>query len=122
MLYVRYMNYIVHRDDGSQSPQYCNDGLQNIIDQCISGGNYWGGEWSLNGFKYSISNSIYDQTPNNPLAPGDAGGPPPSSPSPSPSPTTAASPSDATVITETVDGSEVAVTVCTIRTIWRKVS
>lgn len=57
------MNYIVHRDDASQSLQYCNDGLQNIIDQCISGGNYWGGEWSLNGFKYSISNSIFDQTP-----------------------------------------------------------
>lgn len=110
MLYARYMNYIVHRDDASQSLQYCNDGLQNIIDQCISGGNYWGGEWSLNGFKYSISNSIFDQTPNNPLAPGDAGGPP----APLPSSTTAAPPSDATIVTETVDGSEIAVTVCII--------
>ncbi|KAL5427176.1 hypothetical protein PMIN04_001451 [Paraphaeosphaeria minitans] len=101
-----YINYIVHRDDGTQALQNCNDAFQNIIDQCISGGNYWGGEWSLNGFKYSISNSIYDQTPNNPLAPGDAGGP---LPTPSSS-EAAAPPAGATVVTETIDGNAVPVT------------
>jgi hypothetical protein len=101
------MNYIVHRDDGTQTLQNCNEALQNIIDQCITGGNYWGGEWSLNGFKYTITNSIYDQTPNNPLAPGDGGGPPETSVST----TTVAAPAGATVVTETVDGNAVPVTV-----------
>ena len=101
------MNYIVHRDDGNQALQNCNDAFQNIIDQCISGGNYWGGEWSLNGFKYSITNSIYDQTPNNPLAPGDEGGPPATTSSSE----AAAPPAGATVVTETVDGNLVPVTV-----------
>ncbi|KAK7191767.1 hypothetical protein PSPO01_02216 [Paraphaeosphaeria sporulosa] len=101
-----YMNYIVHRDDSNKPLENCNDAFQNIIDQCIYGGNYWGGEWSLNGFKYSITNSIYDQTPNNPLAPGDAGGPPATSSSSE----AAAPPAGATVVTETVDGNTVPVT------------
>jgi hypothetical protein len=103
------MNYLVHRDDGTQPLQICNEGFHNIIDLCITGGNYWGGEWSLNGFKYTITNAIYDQTPNNPLAPGDAGGPPAISLS-----TTAAAaapPAGATVVTETVDGNAIPVTV-----------
>jgi hypothetical protein len=69
------MDYTVVRSDPSLPIQYCTDAMQNIIDQCITGGNYWGGRWSLNGFSYSIYNSIYDQNPNNPLMPQDAGGP-----------------------------------------------
>jgi hypothetical protein len=61
----------------------------------------------LNGFKYTITNSIYDQTPNNPLAPGDAGGPSATSAST----TVAAPPAGATVVTETVDGNAIPVTV-----------
>jgi hypothetical protein len=101
------MHYTVHRDDANQDLKNCKEAFQNIIDQCISGGNFWGGEWSLNGFKYTISNSIYDQSPNNPLAPGDDGGPP-TTPSSS---ITAAPPAGATVVTETVGGNAVPVTV-----------
>ena len=104
------MNYIVHRDDAAQPLQYCSDAFNNILEQCITGGSYWGGVWSLNGFTYTITNSIYEQTPNNPLAPGDAGGPPPE-PTPSASPSEAAPPAGATVITETVDGVATPVTV-----------
>ena len=35
----------------------CEDAFQDIIQQCITGGNYWGGDWSLNGDIYAI----YDQ-------------------------------------------------------------
>lgn len=52
--------------------RYCKDAIENIIAQCISGGQYWGGSWSLNGETYTISNSVY---PGNPLAPTDDGGP-----------------------------------------------
>jgi hypothetical protein len=101
------MHYTVHRDDEKQDLKYCKEAFQNIIDQCITGSNYWGGEWSSEGFKYTISNSIYDQTPNNPLPPGDDGGPP----APSSSSIIAAPPAGATVVTETVKGNAVPVTV-----------
>ncbi|KAL8662636.1 MAG: hypothetical protein Q9168_008231, partial [Polycauliona sp. 1 TL-2023] len=64
--------YNATRDDPSEDLQSCQDGFKNIIDQCISNGNYWGGTWSLNGFTYAIYNSIY---PANGLAPSDEGGP-----------------------------------------------
>ncbi|RDW66956.1 hypothetical protein BP5796_09705 [Coleophoma crateriformis] len=70
-----YMDYTVTRADPTQSLQYCIDAFNDIISQCITGDNYWGGDWSLNGFSYSIYNSIYGQTPDNPLGPDDAGGP-----------------------------------------------
>ncbi|KAL9039686.1 MAG: hypothetical protein Q9214_004778 [Letrouitia sp. 1 TL-2023] len=66
------MIYNVTRTDPSQGLQNCLDGFQNIIDQCISGGNYWGGTWSLNGFTYAIYNHAY---PSNGLGPNDSGGP-----------------------------------------------
>lgn len=66
------MIYNVTRIDPSQGLQGCLDGFQNIIDQCISGGNYWGGTWSLNGFTYAIYNHAY---PSNGLGPNDSGGP-----------------------------------------------
>ncbi|KAL8800617.1 MAG: hypothetical protein Q9200_007195 [Gallowayella weberi] len=65
------MIYNVTRDDPSQDLQSCQDGFQNVIDQCISGGNYWGGKWSLNGFTYSIYNKAY---PLNGLGPNDKEG------------------------------------------------
>ena len=66
------MIYNVTRDDPSQGLQGCQDGFQNIIDQCITGDDYWGGTWSLNGFTYAIYNQAY---PSNGLGPNDAGGP-----------------------------------------------
>ncbi|KAL8798753.1 MAG: hypothetical protein Q9182_006414 [Xanthomendoza sp. 2 TL-2023] len=65
------MMYNITRDDPSQDLQSCQDGFQNVIDQCISGGNYWGGKWSLDGFIYSIYNKAY---PLNGLGPNDKGG------------------------------------------------
>ncbi|KAI4265444.1 MAG: hypothetical protein L6R38_009421, partial [Xanthoria sp. 2 TBL-2021] len=64
--------YNVTRDDPSQNLQGCQDGFQDIIGQCISNGNYWGGTWSLNGFTYAIYNKVY---PSNGLASSDKGGP-----------------------------------------------
>jgi hypothetical protein len=69
------MDYTVTRADASQPLQYCTDAFNHIISQCITGGNYWGGRWSLSGFSYSIYNSTHDQNPNNPLGPNHAGGP-----------------------------------------------
>lgn len=66
------MIYNVTRTDPNQGLQGCLDGFQNIIDQCISGDNYWGGTWSLNGFTYAIYNQAY---PSNGLGPNDSGGP-----------------------------------------------
>jgi hypothetical protein len=106
----RYMDYTVVREDASQPLQSCTDAFNDIISQCITGGNYWGGTWSLNGFSYSIYNSIYDQNPNNPLGPNDAGGPsaspanPPANGTPNsgsnPNPNPAAPVPGQTIITE----------------------
>lgn len=100
--------YKVHRNDGNREIQYCEGAFQQIIDQCIAGGDYWGGEWVYDGFNYSIWNSIYeDQTSNNPLGPADDGG----LPATASESATAALPAGATVITESVDGHPVPVTV-----------
>lgn len=66
------MIYNITRNDPGQNILGCKEGFQNIIDQCISGGNYWGGIWTLNGFTYSIYNKAY---PANGLGPNDRGGP-----------------------------------------------
>jgi hypothetical protein len=59
------------RTDNTKDLQHCKDAFKNIIEQCISNGDYWGGRWSLGGETYSISNVFL----NNPLAPMDNGGP-----------------------------------------------
>lgn len=66
------MIYKISRTDNTQDLRYCQNAFKNIIEQCISKGNYWGGTWSLNGETYSISNSAF---PGNPLSPTDDGGP-----------------------------------------------
>ncbi|TPX17800.1 uncharacterized protein E0L32_002901 [Thyridium curvatum] len=67
------MLYSVQRTDNTKPLAYCKDAFTNIIEQCITNGNYWGGVWSLNGETYNISNSAY---PSNGLGPQDDGGPP----------------------------------------------
>src|SRR4051812_37493247 len=62
------MIWTIQRIDKELPLRYCKDAMQNIMDQCITGGNYWGGSWSLNGETYTIYNSIY---PANPEFPAD---------------------------------------------------
>lgn len=60
------------RTDNTKDLNYCKDAFNNILEQCVTNGNSWGGSWSLGGETYTISNSIY---PENGLAPTDDGGP-----------------------------------------------
>lgn len=95
--------YNVTREDPSQNLQGCQDGFQNIIVQCISNGNYWGGTWSLNGFTYAIYNKVY---PSNGLASSDEGGPSSTSangPTGGPAPTTTEAGDVATTTTSNTD-------------------
>ena len=55
----------ISRSDSSISLSDCSAGFDNIVTQCISSGTYWGGDWSLNGATFSISNSVSDGS--NPL-------------------------------------------------------
>ncbi|EEY16773.1 predicted protein [Verticillium alfalfae VaMs.102] len=64
--------YTVKREDNTKPLQHCMAAFNNILDQCVSNGNYWGGTWSHEGETYSISNSV---SPENGLAPTDEGGP-----------------------------------------------
>ncbi|KAK7750552.1 hypothetical protein SLS62_007528 [Diatrype stigma] len=61
----------VERSDNTRPLAYCKDAFNNILDQCITNGNYWGGTWTLDGETYNISNSVY---PNNGISPTDEGG------------------------------------------------
>lgn len=53
------MIYNITRDDDSKpyDGNQCKGAFQNIIDQCITGDNYWGGDWELPGIYYAIYNS-----------------------------------------------------------------
>lgn len=66
------MIYYVERKDNTQELKYCKDAFSNILDQCITNGNYWGGSWSWEGETYQLSNSAY---PDNGLLTTDDGGP-----------------------------------------------
>jgi hypothetical protein len=68
--------WTIQRTNKEQSLRYCKDAMQNIMDQCITGGNYWGGSWSLNGETYTIQNSLY---PADPKFPADSSTTPPAS-------------------------------------------
>ena len=67
------MIYNVTRGSADSPLDDCEGGFQNIIDQCISGGDFWGGTFLFNDKIYSIYNLVY---PRNGLSPGDDGGPP----------------------------------------------
>lgn len=66
------MIYYVERKDNTQDLKYCKDAFSNILDQCITNGDYWGGSWSWEGETYQLSNSAY---PDNGLLTTDDGGP-----------------------------------------------
>ncbi|KAL9579974.1 MAG: hypothetical protein Q9212_004775, partial [Teloschistes hypoglaucus] len=53
--------YNVTRSNTNDAPtdNACKPGFQNIISECISGDNYWGGRYTYNAFTYAIYNSIY---------------------------------------------------------------
>ena len=91
------MVYNVTRTDATAPLQNCDAGFANIVEQCIKGGNYWGGVWSLNGFTYTIRNTEF---PANGLAPTDDGGPKGNSGN-----------AVSTVVTETIDGKTLTGTV-----------
>ena len=61
--------YNVTRQDPNDSLDQCSSGFQAIIDQCISGDNYWGGNYIYSQLTYAIYNSAY---PSNGLPPWDA--------------------------------------------------
>jgi hypothetical protein len=60
------MMWTVARTNNQQPLLYCKEAMQNIMQQCISNDNYWGGVWSLDGENYTIYNSVY---PSYPLLP-----------------------------------------------------
>lgn len=62
------MIWTIRRTNKEQPLRYCKDAMQNIMEQCITGDNYWGGNWTLNGETYTIYNSMY---PSNPDFPAD---------------------------------------------------
>jgi hypothetical protein len=66
------MIYNVSRTDNTQSLQYCMTAMGDIINECILGGNFWGGVWTEGDETYDIYNSEF---PNNPLLSTDPGGP-----------------------------------------------
>ncbi|KAL9584787.1 MAG: hypothetical protein Q9203_004524 [Teloschistes exilis] len=53
--------YNVTRSNTNDAPtdNACKPGFQNIISECISGDDYWGGKYIYNAFTYAIYNSIY---------------------------------------------------------------
>lgn len=53
--------YNVTRSNTNDAPSdnACKPGFQNIISECISGDNYWGGKYIYNAFTYAIYNSVY---------------------------------------------------------------
>ena len=73
------MIYNITRDDPSQPLDLCEDGFNDIIQQCILNDNFWGGVWNLNGQTYKVYNQAF---PSNPLLPNDPGAPSSSSASP----------------------------------------
>ena len=68
-----FMNYNVTRGSPNSALEDCQEAFQNIIDQCITGGSYWGGTFNFNDKIYAIYNQNY---PSNGLNFGDDGGPP----------------------------------------------
>lgn len=46
----------ISRSDNSTSVSDCNAGFTNIINQCITSGDFWGGTWSLNEATFTITN------------------------------------------------------------------
>ena len=55
------MIFNVTRSDTTALPadNNCKVGFQNIIDQCITGDDYWGGDYEYDSFTYAIYNSVY---------------------------------------------------------------
>lgn len=51
--------YNVTRSDPNQSLQHCQAGFNNIIQQCIINGKYWGGTWTLDGETYTLSDQSW---------------------------------------------------------------
>lgn len=88
----------------------CEAGFQDIIQQCIVNGNYWGGDWELDGDTYAI----YDQSwpdhtlPAELLSSASAASATASSAS---STGGAAAPTSQTVIVTTINGSPITETV-----------
>ncbi|KAL8689457.1 MAG: hypothetical protein Q9218_004873, partial [Villophora microphyllina] len=63
--------YNVTRSNSNDAPNdnACISGFKDIISQCISSGDYWGGKYIYNAFTYAIYNSVY---PSNGLPSYDA--------------------------------------------------
>ena len=89
------------RTDPTQPLQYCKGAFNDIISQCVTGSHLYGGEWDLGDETYEIYVQGY---PKNPLLAGDAGGP-------GSGPAGGAAAGQRTVLTETVKGQTVTVTV-----------
>lgn len=97
--------YNVTRADENQQLQHCKDAFINIIEQCITGDNFWGGYWELDGETYAI----YDQSWPEHTLPADLIA---SATQATPTSTVDTSlPAGATVITSIIDGSPITATV-----------
>lgn len=46
--------YNITRTDPSKPLQYCQAAFEDIVSQCVTNGNYWGGAWSLDTEIYHI--------------------------------------------------------------------
>ncbi|KAK6416407.1 hypothetical protein LTR95_017455, partial [Oleoguttula sp. CCFEE 5521] len=49
----------ITRNDASQPLQHCEDAFNDILDQCVDGGDFWGGVWSLDGESYDVTDNAY---------------------------------------------------------------
>ena len=105
-----FMVYNITRGSANSVLEDCQVGFQEIIDQCIAGGNFWGGTFNFNDKIYTITNQNF---PSNGLQAGDDGGPPlPGGSSTSSSSSSPASVPGESIVTETnTDGSLVTGTV-----------
>lgn len=84
----------VARGSDTEQLTFCMEGLNSIISACILNGGDYGGTYFRGDQTYTITNSGF---PNNPLNPGEPGGPPLSTPPVTTPPTTTQRPPGQTV-------------------------
>ena len=89
-----FIDITVARGSSTEQLTFCMAGLNAIISSCIEDGGDYGGTYIQGDQTYTITNSIF---PNNPITPGQPGGPPLSTPPITTPPTTTKQPPAQTV-------------------------
>nr|OQO29288.1 hypothetical protein B0A51_04082 [Rachicladosporium sp. CCFEE 5018] len=97
------MVFRITRSDTSQPLQHCEDAFNQILDQCVDGNNFWGGDWYLDEESYKLSDAAY---PDHTL-PSDLTKTSSSSSTSSTGGTDTSLPASATVVTTTLSGKPI---------------